>query len=240
MDSPSPPDADSGTDTHRLTPAELAGEVEKWDQYLWQIAAAWWEKAGRVGEIDDYHSEAVLGFLRANHRYDRRQTKYVTFAGDWSHSFCRRHAAKELARGFHGVGSRDELKKAPTVPIVAEERNGAREWTGGSAGGMSESWLDATGRDHSRRGYARDGRAEELVGLAADLAAAAAECLTEEEVRVVTLRHRDGLTLREVGLAIAQSHERARTILRRAYKKLLQLRPGLWVYVGDGTCHDAG
>lgn len=80
----------------RLTPAEVHAEVEQWAGLITKLAAYYKDRAGGRVTLDDARHTAILGFLDAGRRFDRRKQapdgrpiRFVTYAVCWARKWLR-------------------------------------------------------------------------------------------------------------------------------------------------------
>ncbi len=90
---PSPPGS-------RLTESEVAAELDKWAAFIWKTAMGWHRVCPDV-DMEDLHSEAIVGCLRAADNFDpRRNLRFATYAAHWMRNHLQRYVQRELTGGM--------------------------------------------------------------------------------------------------------------------------------------------
>lgn len=196
----------------RLDPAEVGALVLKWDGLAWRKAHYWWGRAGKKGDVEDFHQAAVLGLLDGARRFDpSRGFQFCTFAGHYADKWCQDLCGHEATGGVHVP--LDKTRTGYFVGVTPFSQ-------AGDEGGVPfDQTLPERPTPDAGPEFPADFWPRVFAGMDARTA------------RVVRWRFVDGWTLDRIGTAAGLSKERVRQVLKRACERIGEDKPELAEYL---------
>jgi RNA polymerase sigma factor (sigma-70 family) len=171
----------------RLTDEEIVTELNRWSAFIWQYAQNWGRSYPELN-LEDLHSEALCGCMKAVEKFDpRRGLVFTTYAANWMRNYLQNYVQRELAGGVK-LASNSRITRIPRQGIPDDAT-------------FDEMFAASEEVDTHREEATSDFWDELTAGL------------TATEKTILSLRYREGKTNAEIAKSLGITGRQVKVVL---------------------------